>query len=231
MPTRKIPAFSRARSPEQIEARQSAILAAAYDLLKEKGLENVSLGDIATRAGTVKSNLYRYFESREHIYLLVLQRHGVQWAADVQAALHRLRGRGTPAGVARAVTATFLKHGDYSRMVGVFNPVLEHALTPALVLNFRIGFLARRQLLAAAMAQALPALSEESALDLTIPIFAHVGGIWPLCQISADTRQLLSAPEHAHLVIDFETEMSRFLQTLITGALSKDSQPSRAPKG
>ncbi len=226
MPAKKKPPFSRARNPEQIEARQASILAAAYDLLKEKGLENVSLGDIATRAGTVKSNLYRYFESREHIYLLILQRHGVQWAADVQAALHRLDGRGTPLRVARAITASFLAHGDYSRMVGVFNPVLEHALTPALVLNFRIGFLARRQLLAAAMAHALPALSEESAIALTIPIFAHVGGIWPLCRISDDTRRLLSTPEHAHLVIDFETEMTRFLQTLITGALTADSRAS-----
>src|SRR5690242_13201571 len=88
--------FQRARQPDQIEQRKEAILAAALALFKEKGLEKVTLADIASRVGTATSNLYRYFESREHIYLRVLQRLGAEWEKKLYPSLERLKGRGTP---------------------------------------------------------------------------------------------------------------------------------------
>ena len=70
----KLPPFQRARQPNQIAERKEAVLRAALKLFQKHGLENVSLNDIAQEIGCAKSNLYRYFESREHIYLLLLQK-------------------------------------------------------------------------------------------------------------------------------------------------------------
>ena len=61
--------FERARQPEQKELRREAILEAATELLAEKGLHDISLSAIARRAKLSKANLYRYFESREAIFL------------------------------------------------------------------------------------------------------------------------------------------------------------------
>ncbi|HEU0222902.1 MAG TPA: helix-turn-helix domain-containing protein, partial [Paracoccaceae bacterium] len=61
--------FQRARSPEQKAHRRRAILEAAAALLAEGGIEATTLAAIAERAGLVKSNLYRYFESREEILM------------------------------------------------------------------------------------------------------------------------------------------------------------------
>ena len=95
MPKKKFFSFQRARRPDQIEQRKEAILAAALDLFQEKGLENVTLADIASKVGTATSNLYRYFGSREHIYLRVLQRLGAEWEKKLYPPLERLKGRGT----------------------------------------------------------------------------------------------------------------------------------------
>lgn len=225
MPASPRSTFVRARNPEQIEQRKAAILTAAMEVMEELGLERVTLADIAARAGTVKSNLYRYFESREHIYLLVLQRLGAEWEAWVIRALARLRGQGTVPQVAKVVTEAFARARDYSKMISVFNPILERTLTPELAVNFRSHFLARRQRFAAALTGALPGLSEPAAQALTLPVYCQIAGLWPFCQVSAEVRTHLSKTEHRHLQIRFETEMRQFLETLLAGAVGEARPP------
>ena len=62
-------AFQRARKPEEIETRRRALLAAAAELFDAEGPLGAGLNAIAARAGFTKSNVYRYFESREQVLL------------------------------------------------------------------------------------------------------------------------------------------------------------------
>jgi AcrR family transcriptional regulator len=218
MAKRQLPSFQRARQPEQIEQRKEAILAAALALFQEKGLENVSLADIAARVGTATSNLYRYFESREHIYLRVLQRLGAAWEQKVYAALEKLKGRGTVAKVADIIIEAHLKSPDYGELSTVVNTVLEKKLSPALVVDFRSVFLERRKRLASALASALPHATAERLLPLTFHIFAHVPGIWPFCHPKPASQKLLHDPQFIHLNFDFKKEMSSYLQLILKAA-------------
>jgi AcrR family transcriptional regulator len=216
---KQLPTFQRARQPEQIEQRKEAILAAALALFQEKGLENVALADIAARVGTATSNLYRYFESREHIYLRVLQRLGAAWEQKVYAPLAKLKGRGTVTRVAGILTQAYLSLPDYGELSTVVNTVLEKQLSPALVVDFRAVFLERRKRLASALAAALPNTSAERLLPLTFHIFTHVPGIWPFCHPKPASRKLLGNPQFVHLNFDFQKEMSDYLQLILQAAL------------
>ena len=109
-------------------------------LFQKKGLENVTLADIAEKVGTVKSNIYRYFDSREHIYLRVLQRQGSAWEKRVMSGLDGLRRKGTPTKVAKVLTRSFIQSVEYSTLITVINTVLEKALSPELVIDFRAAF-------------------------------------------------------------------------------------------
>ena len=61
--------FQRARKPEEREIRREAILTAAAELFDAEGPQGAGLNAIAARAGFTKSNVYRYFESREEVLL------------------------------------------------------------------------------------------------------------------------------------------------------------------
>jgi AcrR family transcriptional regulator len=117
MPKSKLPPFQRARQPKQIEQRQEAILEAALVLFQKKGLENVTLADIAENVGTVKSNIYRYFDSREHIYLRVLQRQASEWEKRVMPALEALKRKGTAAKAAEVMADGYCAERDYCFLV------------------------------------------------------------------------------------------------------------------
>lgn len=81
-------AWQRARTDEKKRERRDAIYAAAFTLLKRHGYESVSFNSIATQAGFTKSNLYRYYSSREEIFLSIFSDLFEAWVEDC---LHRLR--------------------------------------------------------------------------------------------------------------------------------------------
>jgi AcrR family transcriptional regulator len=230
MPKTKLPPFQRARQPRQIEQRREAILRAALVLFQKKGLENVTLADIADAVGTVKSNIYRYFDSREHIYLRVLQRQGAEWEKRVMPGLAALKGKGTVAKVAEIITKAFIQSEEYSTLITVINPVLEKTLAPNHIIDFKSGFFERRKRLAEALAAALPGAKAETLFPLTAHIFTHVAGLWPLCHPSPDSEKLLKEPGLAHLNLDFKTEMICFLVRFL-GPLQDSALGQKVPRG
>jgi len=64
--------FQRARSDEQREIRRRAILDTAAAMLDEMPVAEVSLNELSRRVGLAKSNVLRYFESREAVMLELL---------------------------------------------------------------------------------------------------------------------------------------------------------------
>jgi AcrR family transcriptional regulator len=71
--------FQRAHSEEQREVRRRAILDAAAAMLAEMPVAQVTLSELSRRAGLAKSNVLRYFESREAVLLEVLNAESRDW--------------------------------------------------------------------------------------------------------------------------------------------------------
>ncbi|ASY34443.1 putative TetR family transcriptional regulator [Streptomyces sp. Tu6071] len=73
--------FQRARSEEQREIRRRAILDTAATMLDEMPVAEVSLNELSRRVGLAKSNVLRYFESREAVLLELLDDFLGDWLA------------------------------------------------------------------------------------------------------------------------------------------------------
>ena len=220
MPTSKTASFQRARQPAQIEQRKEAILRTALLLFQRNGLENVSLTDIARDVGLAKSNIYRYFESREHIYLIVLQRLAARFEQRLYPTLEKLNGKGSVTKVATIITEAYIDSPEYGELITVVNSVLEKRLTPQLVINFRSVFLERRKRMAAVLASALPPVTAGRMLPFTLHIFLHVPGLWTFCYPRMDSEKLLIEPKYRHLKLDFRQEMNLFLQAVLKEAVA-----------
>ena len=98
--------FQRARSEEQRAARRQAILDTAEAMLAEMPVAALSLNELSRRVGLAKSNVLRYFESREAVLLELLDAAWREWLDALAAALpprrrRRRRRRARRAGRAR----------------------------------------------------------------------------------------------------------------------------------
>ena len=95
--------FLRARRPEHKQQRTDAILFAARELARTSGVSNVTLGAVAEAVDLAKSNISRYFGTREEIYLSLL---ADEWQQCNQALLRRLRHtQGTDTAIAALATS------------------------------------------------------------------------------------------------------------------------------
>ena len=71
--------FQRARSEEQRAARRQAILRTAAAMLTEMPVAELSLNELSPRVGLAKSNVLRYFETREAVLLELYDRETKAW--------------------------------------------------------------------------------------------------------------------------------------------------------
>jgi len=74
-------------------ARRSAIMTGAREMLAEKNLADISLRELSHRVGLAKSNVLRYFDSREAIFLEVFDEEFQAWLADLDGRLGKPRPR------------------------------------------------------------------------------------------------------------------------------------------
>jgi TetR/AcrR family transcriptional regulator len=73
----------RARSDEQIEQRISEIVDATARLYEENRFEDITFAMIAKEADFTRSNLYRYFQTKEEIFLELMKHDIADWCKDV----------------------------------------------------------------------------------------------------------------------------------------------------
>src|SRR5262245_38404227 len=85
--------FQRARSDEQRALRSQAILDTAAAMLEEMPVADISLNELSRRVGLAKSNVLRYFDSREAVLLELLAGSSREWlehlATELPSAVRR----------------------------------------------------------------------------------------------------------------------------------------------
>lgn len=74
------------------EARRQNFLAAARDVFQEMGFDHASMDEIAARVGSSKATLYRYFDSKETLFMELVQSSANAQGGDMMAMLHQSGG-------------------------------------------------------------------------------------------------------------------------------------------
>src|SRR3569833_166814 len=99
--------FQRARNPEEREIRRETILAAAAEHFDAEGPQGAGLNAIAAKAGFTKSNVYRYFESREDVLLSLFLSELEQLCPDLERRFNSI-APGDIDAIAAAIAAAFI---------------------------------------------------------------------------------------------------------------------------
>ena len=94
-------------------AGESAILEAAVRLFSRHGYDGVSMRSVAREAGVSKSNIYHHFESKEALYLAIMQASAERFSDMVEALAE---GRGSFDQRLRVFARSHLEHLFDNRM-------------------------------------------------------------------------------------------------------------------
>ena len=209
--------FVRARKPAQKAQRRRAILDAAAELLAEGGLDKVGLNAIARQSGLTKSNLYRYFESREQILLELLITDEAEWVTSLEVALAPLAGSNDAEAVGSALARSLCEHPRLCMLTTVLGTVLEQNVSLETVVAFKQQALALSIRISNALYTALPEHGLAAIAEFGHYVHALVAGLWPITHPAPVVKQAVERPEFAIFRHDFETDLRRSITILLLG--------------
>ncbi|MBB3603341.1 AcrR family transcriptional regulator [Mycolicibacterium sp. BK556] len=206
--------FQRARRPEQLAARRSAILTAAREALAERGVDEVTLRDISERVGLAKSNVLRYFDTREAIFLEVLAEEGLAWLVDLEERLGppeaRKPGFANEIRFADIITDTLVERRLLCELLGAMAGILERNISGDFARDFKLRAMRSIVALSELTARQLPWLSDEFTTFFGEGVSGLVAGMYPFSVPTEPVRQVMAE-------LDFPDPHERFVDGLRTG--------------
>jgi AcrR family transcriptional regulator len=175
-------------------ARRTAILTSAREMLAEKDLADISLRELSDRIGLAKSNVLRYFDSREAIFLEILDEEFQAWLADLEARLGRPRGRkanyANEIRVASAVADSVSDRQLLCELAASMAGVLERNISYDFARDFKARAMGRIAEFAQLVATHLPWLPREFTDFFAEGALTLVAGMYPF---SVPTEPVRSA--------------------------------------
>ncbi|WP_369053403.1 TetR family transcriptional regulator [Kineococcus terrestris] len=218
--------FQRARSEEQREVRRRTVLDTAAAMLDEMPVADLSLNELSRRVGLAKSNVLRYFDSREAVLLDLLDASLADWLAELSAALAGEAGAGRglvqrAEHVADVLARSLAGRRVLCDLVGAQGGVLERNVPTGVVLRHKRSGLARLTAAADLLRRHLPELGDE-AERACFHLVVLAGALAPYASPPPAVRAAYELdPAVAVLHAGPEDALRAAARTLLLGALPR----------
>jgi AcrR family transcriptional regulator len=221
--------FRRARRPEHKAEREREILAVARALASERSVRAVSLGDIARHVGIAKSNVLRYFETREAIYLRLSAEGYGAWAARAEQAIAVQGSRHIdPESVARLLVETLASDPLFCDLLGDVASTLEHNTSVEAARTHKQAALAALGRLGDALSRARTGLDRTASRELVLATTVLAASLWPAAHPPPSLVQVYREnPLLAEFSVDFVPTLTRQAALVAAALVEEASRPGQ----
>lgn len=179
------------------------------------GVRAVSLGDIAAAVSLAKSNVVRYFGTREEIYLELTAQCWREWEEVV---LDRLADAGGPGDVIDVLVETIEERPLFCDLMTECTTTLEHNVSLASARAFKLDAIRVAANVGAAVARVFPGLSESEGVELVGAAGVLAGTIYPMANPPSVLVELYEQePDVAAFRLPFGPTMKRMLSAIAAG--------------
>ena len=213
--------WQRARTPEKIEERKRAILEAAKEIFGQERYENISFNGIAAKAGFTKSNVYRYFSSREEIFLLIYSELIADWSSSIIRYYRSLEKGVSVDSFAQGLVKVTIGHKKFLDLTPLIFTSLEQNSAPEQLLAFKEltgGGIAEHT---TELRRLFPQMTFDD-VHLFLRIFQAVASsFWATANPNQELQKIYRKPEFRNIAPDFERELETAVSVVLSGVLNK----------
>lgn len=208
--------FERARSIEQKEQRVDEIMRVAKDMLATQSFETISMSNIAKRLSFSRANLYKYFDSKEEIFLTLLSREMSTFCEILRAQMGEIES--SPKTFANFWVSNMASAHTMLTMLSMTGTILEKNVSDDLLLSIKqeMAMTLQTQVLPIFMAF-FPDQSVEQNAMLAEHLIIIANGLFPWTQLSERQAILLEVNGLGMMVHRFEKDY-RPMVDIIVGA-------------
>lgn len=195
--------WERARSDEQIEYRINEILEATAKLYKENRFEEITFVMIAKEAGFTRSNLYRYFKTKEDIFLKLLAKDINAWRKYLQENMPEKTL--SPDEFAALWVQLMLAQPRLLQLFAILYTILEKNATLEALTDFKGSIHAELQTAVEMMVAYYPALTPEKAGEFLQASLSLSIGMYPLLDMTEKQIEAIQTVGMTHSAKGYQT--------------------------
>ena len=212
-------AWVRARSTEQKKQRIAEIVDATARLFEKYDFDNITFALIAQEAEFTRSNLYKYFNTKEEVFLELIKHDIVEWRKEVVHTFQKIQYS-----IKEFSTLWVDIHIRHKRMVELLTilyTTLEKNSSLECLISFKKKTQEEFELLAEPLMGALPLFTMETLYEFLFAQLAMAIGTYPMLNLTEaqkeamDTVGMNSDPQF------YKTIYSNSIESLIEGVLKK----------
>ena len=182
-------------SEELANARKEEIVNACAALYETIGFRDMTIRDIAAKTTFTRTSIYNYFQTKEEIFLALLQREHELWIADLEA-LVRSHETLSADGFADELSRTLEKRGCMLNLMSMNLYDMEGNSRIENLVAFKTVYAAAREAVAGCLKKFFPRMSDLDRQEFIYALFPFMFGVYPYTTASEKQKE---AMELAHL--------------------------------
>lgn len=181
-------------SEDLTNTRKEEIINACAGLYETTGFREITIRDIAAKTSFTRTSVYNYFQTKEEIFLALVQREYELWTADIEF-IERGNDTLTAEGFARALAATLEKRKTMLKLMSMNIYDMECNSRLDNLVAFKVSYADAIGAVRRCLEKFFPRMAAEEVQAFLYALFPFLFGVYPY---TSHTEKQLKAIELAH---------------------------------
>ena len=177
-------------SAELTNARREEIISACAQLYQTMSFKEITLKDIAGATSFTRTSIYNYFQTKEEIFLALMQKEYERWVAalDDLAASYTVMSVEAFSG---ALAHTLEKRGMLLKLLSMNHFDMEENSRPECLREFKEAYGASIEALRRCLVKFFPGMDAKARQDFLYAFLPFLYGLYPYTTVSGKQRQAM----------------------------------------
>ena len=177
-------------SPELTNARKEEIIAACETLYETMGFKDVTIKEIARYTSFSRPSIYNYFETKEEIFLAILQREYWRWVAELDKVMESHDAL-TRDEIAQVLAETLSAQPQLLKILSMNHYDMEANSREERLVDFKKSYGATLDAVDRLLQKFCPDMTDEDRTDFLYAFFPFVYGIHPYTVVTDKQRKAM----------------------------------------
>ncbi|WP_303824194.1 TetR family transcriptional regulator [Ruminococcus flavefaciens] len=179
-------------SPELTASRKEEIVNACERLYRTMSFKEITIKEIGEVTSFTRTSIYNYFQTKEEIFLALMQREYENWASEMDS-IADMNETMSAEGFADSMAHSLEKHQQLLKLLAMNHYDMEENSRPERLTEFKVAYGASLDAVRACIRKFFPKIDDESFIFVFFPFLF---GVYPY---SVATEKQLTAMREANI--------------------------------
>ena len=171
-------------------ARKEEIIKACAKLYETMSFKEITIKEIGAETSFTRTSIYNYFETKEEIFLALLQKEYELWVADMTSVMENSSAL-TRDQLAQTLARTLTDRPRLLRLLSMNLYDMEANSRPERLAEFKVAFGASLNTVDKMLECYLPGMAKESRQMFLYAFFPFIYGIYPYTTVSEKQKKAM----------------------------------------